>query len=200
MSYASHNPYAGKTYQAVGFRPRPSNAMGVAGLIISILALIFTCGLLSPIGLLLSLIGLFRRPRGEAIAGTIIGGIGTLAVVSVLAFVVLVSSSAVNAARHAESRKITHQAMAAAELDVEEFRFQHGSLPAGIEGNKIVLQHHDGWDTSLRFEPDGDLYRIRSAGPDREFDTRDDILTGRADGPDHDSHEEASESLEFEFD
>lgn len=56
---------------------RPSNnSLGVAGLIVSI-AGFFTCGMLSPIGLLLSLVGLLKAPRGAAIAGSILGFFGS---------------------------------------------------------------------------------------------------------------------------
>lgn len=175
MSYHPQNPSQGNPYQGAGFRPRQSNAMGITGLIVSILGLL-TCGLLSPVGLLFSLIGLARRPRGEAVAGTIIGGLGTLAVVAVIGFFVLSGVAITEAARFAEANSKTQAAFAAAESEIEQFRFDNGSLPGGIEGNKLVLQYDDGWETGLRYEPDGNNYRIRSAGPDQEFDTGDDLL------------------------
>src|SRR6185503_10603697 len=55
----------------------PSNNLGLAGFVTSLLGLL-SCGVLSPIGLLLSLIGLTKRPRGFAIAGTILGLIGSV--------------------------------------------------------------------------------------------------------------------------
>ncbi len=56
---------------------RPANnSLGVAGLLVSI-AGFFTCGLLSPIGLLLSLAGLLKAPRGAAIAGSVLGLFGS---------------------------------------------------------------------------------------------------------------------------
>jgi hypothetical protein len=56
---------------------RPANnSLGVAGLIVSI-AGFFTCGLLSPIGLLLSLAGLLKAPRGAALAGSVLGLFGS---------------------------------------------------------------------------------------------------------------------------
>lgn len=54
-----------------------SNGLGVAGFVISLLGFL-SCGVISPLGLILSLAGLSKEPRGLAIAGTIIGGIGSL--------------------------------------------------------------------------------------------------------------------------
>lgn len=53
-----------------------SNTIGTAGFITSIVGLL-TCGCLSPLGLLFSLLGLLSRPRGFAFAGTILGVIGS---------------------------------------------------------------------------------------------------------------------------
>ena len=56
--------------------PASINGLGTAGFIVSLLAL-FTCGIASPIGVLLSLPALFKPPRAFAIAGTVLGLIGT---------------------------------------------------------------------------------------------------------------------------
>lgn len=50
-----------------------SNSFGTAGFICAILGL-FTCGILSPVGFLLSCIGLLYRPRGYAFAGFLLSG------------------------------------------------------------------------------------------------------------------------------
>jgi hypothetical protein len=55
----------------------PSNGLGVAGFVISLLSILL-CGLTSPIGLLVSLVALAWRPRGLAAAGVILGGVGSL--------------------------------------------------------------------------------------------------------------------------
>lgn len=65
--------------------PPPSNGLGTAGFIVSLVGL-FTGGILSPLGLLLSFIALFRRPRGMATAGFIIGMIGSIFLAAWLAF------------------------------------------------------------------------------------------------------------------
>src|SRR5215217_6171663 len=55
----------------------PTNNMGLAGFITSLIGLV-SCGVLSPIGLPLSPIGMIKPPRGFAIAGTILGLIGSI--------------------------------------------------------------------------------------------------------------------------
>lgn len=62
-----------------------SNTLGLTGFILSIVGFM-SCGLLSPIGLLLSFIGLFKQPRAFAIAGFVIGLIGSLWLLIALAF------------------------------------------------------------------------------------------------------------------
>jgi len=66
--------------QTIVVQQAPSNGLGLAGFITSIISVLFTCGLLSPISFLLSIIGLFKRPRGFAIAGSIISVIQLLAI------------------------------------------------------------------------------------------------------------------------
>ena len=64
--------------QTVIVQQPPSNGLGVAGFVTSLVSLLFTCGFLSPISLLLSLIGLTKKPRGFAIAGSLISGLQLL--------------------------------------------------------------------------------------------------------------------------
>ncbi len=54
-----------------------TNGFGLAGFIISLVS-VLTFFLLSPVGLILSIIGLRKAPRGLAIAGVVIGGCFTL--------------------------------------------------------------------------------------------------------------------------
>ncbi len=56
---------------------RPLNGYGLAALIIAVMG-IFCAGLVSPIGLVMSLVGLRFRPRGLAILAVIISALGTL--------------------------------------------------------------------------------------------------------------------------
>lgn len=68
---------------------QPKNGMGLAGFILSIIAL-FTGAiplmgwLVWLVGAILSVIGLFKKPRGFAIAGTIISFIGLIILIVVI--------------------------------------------------------------------------------------------------------------------
>jgi hypothetical protein len=56
---------------------KPTNGLGIAGFVVSLVGLLGTGGLLCPIGLIMSLIALGRQPKGFAIAGVVIGLLGT---------------------------------------------------------------------------------------------------------------------------
>jgi len=148
--------------------PRPSgtNGLGIAGFVVS-LAGILTCGVAFPIGFILSLVALRRHPRGLAIAGTVIGGLGTLAAI---ALVVLVVSTP----EILDGFK-TAITIAQAHAVIEEHRDENDALPGEEDGNALIEHLEDGWGNPLRYEVTGDGYIIRSAGPDGEFGTRDDI-------------------------
>ena len=60
--------------------PRPDDSLGIVGLVLSIIG-VASCGclaILSPIGLILSVIAHTRRQTGVTLAGLIIGALGTL--------------------------------------------------------------------------------------------------------------------------
>lgn len=63
--------------QQVIVQQAPSNGLGTGGFVVSLVGWA-TCGFLCPLGLLLSLCGLLKAPRGLAIAGAIIGGLGSI--------------------------------------------------------------------------------------------------------------------------
>ncbi len=156
--------------------PRPSNSLGLAGFLVSLVGGPLTCGMLSPLGFILSLIALRKAPRGFAIPGVIIGAIGTLFVGGAML------STAQNAHRHEVRKKtaITRAQLEEAKDIIVEHQIETGEVPKGIEGNKLVLHLEDGWETPVRYDliTEGehkDTYILRSAGPDGEWETRDDI-------------------------
>ncbi len=65
-------------------RHSDSNGMGIAGFVCSLVGLVACAGVLCPIGLILSAIGMQREPRGLAIAGLIIGIVGSVEVLVVI--------------------------------------------------------------------------------------------------------------------
>lgn len=181
-----HVPYEQRPYhsaRAVEQLPTESNLLGIWGFILSLLALFLTCGVLSPLALLVSLFGLLRRPRGFAVAGTVISGLATLLLVVVAVGVWMSAAVSIHEVQAAHERAVqteeTHRAIARAHQAIAEYRNEHeGQLPGPVEGNKRVLVFSDGWQTELRYDrgDDSESYTIRSAGPDKEFDTPDDIV------------------------
>ena len=66
--------------------------------------------------------------------------------------------------------------IASAISELEGFRDEHdGSLPQAIDGNMLVIKYEDPWGQKLRYDQEIDLATIRSAGPDRRFETEDDL-------------------------
>jgi hypothetical protein len=139
--------------------------MGVAGFVVSLVGLVLTCCVLCPLGLIFSLIGLGRRPRGLAIAGTVIGGLGTLLLVVAVAVVV----------GRGPEKVVTDLAIFGASLEIKAYKDQHGELPDDEEGERLLGDMADGWERPLRYRRDGGTFEIVSAGPDGEFDTADDL-------------------------
>jgi hypothetical protein len=159
------------------------NLWGFFGFGLSLFAFL-TAGFLSPLALILNLIGLRREPRGLAKAGTVLSLIGCAVAGG---FILL----AVNADRHAVARREHHRLQAQnrelaertsltlqkAEVEFREFADANkGQLPAWIDANMVAIKHKDGWGESLRFDIEKDGAKLRSAGPDHQFDTGDDVL------------------------
>lgn len=177
-------PEWSKSYE----QPR-ENQLGLIGFIVSILGLVFTCGVLSPIGLLISLAGLLSRPRGYAIAGVVTGLLGSLWIVLIAAAFWVMAAVGV-AARPAIQEAFvqfgematTVNKMVEAKAKVEEFRSKNERLPDGVEGNKLVAEFKDSKGNALRYDVREDGYVIRSAGRDGKFETPDDLDSTQLDG------------------
>ena len=153
---------------------RPTNSMGTAGFVVSLVG-VLTCGLVSPIGLILSLIGLGKEPKGLAIAGSVIGGVGSLLFfitgLGILAglLVVLIPKGQAD-----ETEAILAVALRAIETRADET----GELPSEDEGRDLISRFEDAWGNPLRYEPGRESFTVRSAGRDGVFDTVDDIVSG----------------------
>jgi len=156
----------------------PPNPLGLAGFLVSLFGLIFTLGIICPFGLVLSMLAMFSKRRGFATAGMILGMVGTMIVGVGVASIALAASTVHHYQVELPQRAETAQILDKAFIDVEAYRNQHGKLPEGIEGNKMVLKHLDAYGKSVRYEPEGSKsFAIRSAGPDGRFDTPDDMRT-----------------------
>lgn len=79
---------------------KKSNGMGTAGFVLALLALVFSWApfvnfIIWVLGLLFSFIGVFKQPRGLAIAGLVISLIGIIIIITVFgALAALVALSA----------------------------------------------------------------------------------------------------------
>lgn len=162
------------------FEKPATNGLGVAGFIVSLSGLILTCGLLCPVGLLMSTLALFSKPRGFAFAGVVIGAIGT-------AFWVLIGMAIVFSADEAHERyQDSHYAVQTTTHDLElhgrsleEAERQERRL-LSFADIRAILEDKDAED------PWGEVLQVRatkegnrelfSYGPDGLEDTEDDIV------------------------
>jgi hypothetical protein len=169
MSQDPYHPYP----PHVAIAPRPVNGLGIAGFIVSLVGF-FTGCILCPVGLLLSFIALFKRPRGFAVAGFILGMIGTVIPVLVVGFFGLMIFGAISAGKPGVQSFFS---VVNAQQDVIKAAEANGYvLPEDASGNIAILRKQDGWGRPLRYHKLSESrYEIRSAGQDGVFDTSDDI-------------------------
>ena len=168
----------------IGFeRPRrrckPRNWWGFSSLFVFFLSF----GVLSPVTLLMGLKGLTKKPRSSAMFGTILSLIGTGVMASIVGLAVHEAKE--HEFRH--ERRMQQRALAAqcaecndllafAAEEFEGFRDDNdGALPTGLDGNALAIKHLDPWGTELMFETRIDSAALRSAGPDGEYFTNDDL-------------------------
>jgi hypothetical protein len=160
--------------------PPATNGLGLAGFIVSLVGLV-PCGLGCPAGLVVSLLALRKEPRGFAIAGAVIGAIGSLlaVVLGVCAYVAYVNLRGTGGMRPPLPEETppvrTLLAMNEAEQAIQLEQVETGRLPSESKGNELIAELRDGWDRRLRYEPRDDEFTIRSAGPDGVLGNADDV-------------------------
>ena len=179
-----------------GNQPQPvyveqSNGLAVAGLVISILGLLIS-GILSPIGLVLSLVAL-GKPVGKGIAwaGIILGLVGTcgwglvwlIAGAAILGVIFAALGIAILA--RPEQIEISRD-MATIAVQVEKYKETHdGVAPASLQILPIGRSTHlDPWGGEYRYVLDSKTemgYDVISNGPDAQPETDDDIYMSRLD-------------------
>lgn len=148
-----------------------SNTLGLAGFIVSLVGWV-TCGLLCPVGTLLCLFAMKRRPRGFAVAGLIVGGIGSaLLLLFVLAFFVLpLVGLTLPAVEHA--RQTGNILMA--EVMIEDIYDDTGALPSDDQMAQELSQRGRTSD-DIRYEKLSETtYKLTVPGLDQQFGTSDD--------------------------
>lgn len=193
VPFAYRNRPAGPIY--IGFEEPVSiqrrkgrfNWAGFTGLLLALISPL-TLFLLSPLALLVCLTGLRRAPRGMATFGTVLALAGStvlsLAIVGMVhkrteyrahqeALLVAVE----NRQMTAETREVLEEAT----VGFRDFRQAHDRhLPDLSEGMLMAVQYRDAWDRELFYEPIDEGCLLRSAGPDGQFHTPDDITTEMA--------------------
>lgn len=164
--------------QAYYDQPPPTNALGIAGFVVSLSGMVVTFGLICPIGLVLSLIGLLKSPRGYAIAGSIIGVLGSiLGTLTVLVMAGVIETGLFASSSSYYSPTLMAQDNASSLIDTH-FTNNQDTLPDEPTGNALITGYTDEWNNNLKYIPtQGSTtdYAISSAGEDGLFGTLDDI-------------------------
>ena len=165
------------TQQAVPFpNPNPpqerrSNGLGLAGFIVSLVAF-FTCFVLSPVGLLISFFGLFRRPRGFAFVGFVLGLVGTLVITVVFS---IFGWGIVTGLRFGKPFFVTLSRAHEARDKILNYYATNGALPGDVTGGSIVAGTLDGWGRNIAYHwKSSASFELRSASQDGVFGTEDD--------------------------
>lgn len=166
------------------------NTLGLIGFVLSLIGLLGCCvqpaALFSIAGLVLSIVALSKRPRGLAIAGVVLGVLGASSALvvflligaAVLAFIPLAIAVAAMAGPEIE----TEVEQAILEAKVSAYVDQAGAFPTDLSqipdlSEKLLT---DPWGTPYRLDilnVAAEDFEIRSAGPDRVFDTEDDVTS-----------------------
>jgi hypothetical protein len=165
-------------------QPAPSNGLGIAGFIVSLIGLLGTCGALSPIGLILSLVAMFKRPRGFAIAGLILGLLGSIwIIIAVFVIGLGVIGAAVGIGLAAPHLKALSD-MGTIYQDVQAEVARTGAVPPDLKSVPGKHELTDPWKHPYRLVPHKDnTFDIISDGPDGKPGTPDDITIHSGDLP-----------------
>ena len=172
--------------EGVGEAPAPgpaTNGLGIAGFVCSLLGLC-SGGFLSPVGLILSLIALKDEPRGFAIAGVVLGALGTCGILGTIVLAIVAPLFLIGIAATIGLVAVVPQLEAYFDMgrinaQVEAYQVRTGALPLGLDDLSIddaeVLV--DPWGNAYVYElaEDGQSYRLSSTGEDGTPGTDDDI-------------------------
>ncbi|MEL7472030.1 MAG: hypothetical protein AAGK04_01830 [Planctomycetota bacterium] len=157
---------------------RQSNTLGLVGFILSIVGLL-SAGCLSPLGLLLSLIGLFKEPRGFAIAGLILGLIGSAGfIIFGLVFGTFLFAGIVIAAAGGAAMLGAFGQVSEFQSSLDEYYEANGVYPYALEEIDMDLTNLEnvyggGW--AYERSEDGQSFSIDGPGPDGQRGTEDDF-------------------------
>jgi hypothetical protein len=161
-----------------------TNGLGIAGFIVSLLGLLGTCGLLSPVGLLLSFIAMFKAPRGFAIAGVVLGLIGSILAIIAVFFIGLATiGAAVGIGTALKPAKATMDMLVLAR-DVQDQLDNGNPMPPDLKSLPGVRSHQlqDPWGHPYHLvAKKNNEFQIASDGPDGKAGTSDDVTVDSTD-------------------
>jgi len=154
--------------------------MGFGGFMLCVMS----CGMLAPISLIMSLIGLRRGPGFFSVTGAILS---TIALVGMA--LSIGGGVAEDHYRHARVREAiqqrevrkqineTNSIMVEAEKVFRQYKSENdGLMPSPMAGAEMAVEYQDAWGNELRYEPLEGKVLLRSAGADRQYDTGDDCI------------------------
>jgi hypothetical protein len=160
--------------------------IGVAGLGASLLGLL-SCGVLSPVALVISLAGLRGRPRGFAVVGTAISAIGTLFLAGGITAAVLGEQAARERHQNAVRASQAVKHMQSLARVIESHREVVGAVPLSLSELSTLPAEAvtDPWGSEYRYTPnlEEQSFKVFSSGPDMTPETDDDIQQGIGDKP-----------------
>jgi len=177
------------TTTGVAAKCGPTNSLGVAGFVVSLTGLIATCGALSPIGMVLSFFALFRKPRGFAFAGFVLGVIGSFWIL-LIGLLGLVAAGGAAVGIHAANQQMEYSRdYEAINAAVEQYKAQAGFVPASLLELSGVSddQLKDQWGHYYNYVvgADGQSFTLKSDGADGIAGTDDDFEVPRGQLMDH---------------
>jgi len=170
-------------------QPTGVNGLGIAGFVIGIVGFCVLGGLLAPLGLLLSIIGLFKQPRGWAVAGTVVN-LGTLCccvpltLPIILVAVGVVSLSAMTLwitdtfAGSLGARGVTGLHIGAIFVALSMYFAEHQKVPDSLDAMGLDPRMlTDGWGRPFQYQvtDDPEGFRLWTVGRDGVEGTGDDL-------------------------
>ena len=169
------------------------NSLGVFAFFIAFVGLFIPTGIVAMLGLILSLAAIGRSPRGFATAGVILGLLGTIGWLAIMAIAVIAGAvAAVGVAVVAagafvltqpETVELTSDMINVA-IAVQDYERQHDEVPTEMAVLTLgVASTIDPWGAGYRVvRVDKDPgFDIVSRGPDGSFETDDDVRLSRLD-------------------
>ena len=178
-------PQPASTHQTIVIQQAlpPANSLGVVGFVFSILGFL-SCGISAFIGFPMSLVALFKAPRGLAIAGSILSaaqigfivifGLGPIAA-GIAGLIGMGAIWSKVSGDYQQYNTTTTQFESAFEA-IEKERETSRARPSEDKIASIISEFHDGWGRPFVYEQDvfGDGFSLRSIGEDNKPKTSDD--------------------------